>query len=296
MFNWTTSKFPLTPFVIGTALFIISISLSIFWAFPFWYGPFLLGAWLLFGSINLYRKQKTIFYLVWQGKLFIPLVLYILGGLFGFLVDVVYGRTINNFWLYPFLPGFWNWLIPVFIYYPLGAFHLYEIFYFFKSFFESDSIRAKSFSAKFSLKNTPRVIWPVLVIGFLGAVLPVINFFLRQNSQAGEVTIIAMVLVTFLPDVLDFLVSGRSLLLDTLSGRVSVLLLVFTTWLVAFSTNELPNLFSREWIYQNIPFTSRTFLGVNVVVATVGWIFLVLITVRGIDLVRDFFRLLKMEA
>lgn len=279
-----SDKFTTPLLLTGLLMTVGSVSLSVYLRFPFWYSPFIIGAWLLFGSLNFINKQRTIFYLVRSRKLFVPVVIYCLGVIFGFLVDVVYGRMINSFWIYPFLPGSLNWIIPVFIYYPIGLLHLYELYcllrFFVEKFFPSKKAKPISKPGFF-------LAYPVILIGVIGAVLPMANYVLNQNRFAGELTIIAMVMTIFLADCLDYLLSGNSILHDLLNGRVKVFLTVFLSWLIAFTLNEIPNTYSHEWVYQNIPFTSGTFLGVNVIVATVGWIFLTLIVVRGIDLLRS---------
>lgn len=288
MFNHSSDNSLKIFVLVGLFLTIGSISLSLFLRFPFWYTPFIIGAWIFFGSLNVINKQPTIFALVHKRKLTVPILLYLLGALFGFLVDVVYGRTINSFWIYPFLPGSANWLVPVFIYYPIGLLHLYELYYLLK--FVIEKVFPVSKSKPFP-KSLSFIIYLTTLIGLVGVTLPVANYFFNHNQLAPELTIIAMVMTIFLTDSLDYLLSGTSVLLDLLLGKMSVLLTVLLSWLAAFALNELPNTYSHEWIYQNIPFTSGNFLGVNILVATTGWIFLVLITVRGVDLLRSLLHL-----
>ncbi len=40
--------------------------------------------------------------------------------------------------------------------------------------------------------------------------------------------------------------------------------------------HELPNVYSKEWIYQNIPFEGITIIGIPILILFIGWIILVL--------------------
>ncbi|KKT37333.1 MAG: hypothetical protein UW22_C0027G0001, partial [Candidatus Gottesmanbacteria bacterium GW2011_GWB1_44_11c] len=62
-------------------------------------------------------------------------------------------------------------------------------------------------------------------------------------------------------------------------------------WIITTLLTEVPNTFSWEWIYYNIPFTTSEILKINVVIFTMGWFFLVFAPVRFIDFVRLIFRL-----
>lgn len=76
-----------------------------------------------------------------------------------------------------------------------------------------------------------------------------------------------------------------------LSGRIlrhkssSVIFLVIITAIVSGLIHEVPNTFSYEWVYQNIPFVKYEIWDVNILVLTLGWIFLTIVSIVGYNLV-----------
>lgn len=57
------------------------------------------------------------------------------------------------------------------------------------------------------------------------------------------------------------------------------------TAIVSGLIHEVPNTFSNEWVYQNIPFVSLEIWDVNILVLTAGWIYLTLVSIIGYGLV-----------
>ncbi len=69
---------------------------------------------------------------------------------------------------------------------------------------------------------------------------------------------------------------------------ISVFLL---TWFVLATLNEVPNVYSWEWIYCNIPFTRLELFKINIIIFTFGWFFLIVSFVKYIELVKLVFKL-----
>ena len=87
--------------------------------------------------------------------------------------------------------------------------------------------------------------------------------------------------------------SGLQILqsVPVMEGNKRIISTMIGAWIITTLLTEVPNTFSWEWIYYNIPFTTSEILKINVVIFTMGWFFLVFAPVRFIDFVRLIFRL-----
>lgn len=275
--------------VLGLVLIIFSILSSIFLGYYFWYSFYIFGAFIFFGSLNYKLKSNTVFKYLIERKFDKFLIVYLLGVLVGLLVDVIYGRNVARLWYYPHLNGAWDLIFPVFIYYPLGGLQVYEIFYFVKKVL-SKFIKSKNLF--FISTKTKKIIAFLLAIFMIfGLVLPIINLKFNGNLHANELMVLIMGLTIFSGDALVYLLNKQSILFDLLQGNKLMIGTIIISWLVSAILNEVPNTFSWEWIYYNVPFTKTEIFKINVLIFTVGWFFLVFFPVRMIDLVRILFRL-----
>ena len=275
--------------VLGFLLTTLSIISSVFFHYPYWYSFYVIGAFLFFGSMNHARKSHTVFSYLMERKFRKFLIVYVFGVGMGLFVDVIYGRHIARLWYYPNLSGIWNFAIPIFIYYPFGGLQVYEIFYFIKSFL-SKSISSKN---SFMIPKKIKMYLSILLVLFmiLGLILPVINLLWNNNYGANELMVVIMALTIFSGDALVYLFHGNSILFEALEGNKLIIGTMIGAWIITTLLTEVPNTFSWEWIYYNIPFTTSEILKINVVIFTMGWFFLVFAPVRFIDFVRLIFRL-----
>jgi hypothetical protein len=268
--------------IAGGILAVLSIISTVFFAFPYWYSFLLVGSFVLFGACNAALGGPSVYGLLLQGRLRDVCKLYFAGAVFGFLVDVLFGRMLAKLWYYPFLPGAWNYLIPILIYYPIAAFQLYELFYLIRNTLSRWVTDKHHFPLhRIFLRHFARFL--AVLLPFCAAVSLIAFLATRELAQA--VALISMVFTIFSFDGIYYLQRGKSMLFDVLQGSPLMLLTLLVSWLIGVAITELPNTFSWEWIY-TIPFISIEFLRVNVLIFTFGWFFLVFVPVRYIDVVR----------
>lgn len=267
--------------VFGFLLLICSIFSSIFLQFYYWYSFYVIGAFLFFGSLNCKNKNKTVFSLLYEGELLKFLIVYFLGLVLGFSVDVIYGRYIANLWYYPHLPETMSLVIPLFIYYPFGGLQIYEIFYFLKSKLRQKFKDKSKYKLPKFLKNFVSGLLVTLLI--LGIIVPVLNYYFNENKYGDELVVIFMILTTFSSDMIVYKFNKTSIFFDFLEGNKLVTITMLLSWIISTLLTEYPNTYSWEWVY-TFPFTKIEILKINILVLTFGWFFLVYATVRFIDL------------
>jgi len=279
--------------VIGTLLVCGSIIASIGFHFYFWYGFYVVGAFLLFGGLNYRLKSGSIYAYVLDKRWGMFLALYLAGAALGFGVDIVYGRNVAHLWYYPHLRGVWDYLVPILLYYPFGGLQTAEIFYFCKATLGRRLSAARAYElgerAKALIANS------LIIFLALGLTVPLLNLFLNGNRSANELMIVVMVLTTFSADAILYRMGKGSILLEALQGSKAMLATLATSWLLSVFLTEVPNIFSREWVYYNVPFTSAEVLHINIIIFTFGWFFLVCVSARGLDLIRQLLILVKSE-
>jgi hypothetical protein len=267
--------------IFGFALVVYSIVSSILFGNYYWYSFYVIGAFIFFGSLNLKNKNKTVFTLFFENKLKKIATIYLACSFLGFLLDVIYGRIIGNLWHYPHLFGIWSFIIPVFVYYPFGGLKLYEMFYFFK-FKLSKIYKNKSYKISDHIKNFISSLLIFTLI--LGLLIPVLNFYLNENKNAKELLAIFGALTTFSFDAIIYKLNKDSLLFSILERSKPILTTMLICWIIAALSHEYPNTYSWEWVY-NIPFTNLEIFRINVIILTFGWLFLVCVSIRYVDLV-----------
>lgn len=271
--------------VFGFLLIVLSIIASVLFNFHFWYSFFLIGAFLFFGSLNVKINTKnSVFKLMYEGRWRDIIILWITSVIMSFLVDVVYGRYIGNLWMYPYLQGSWNIIIPVFIYYPVGGGHIYEIFNFVKT------ILSKKVSSKNIITLSDRsknyISLSLIALSLIGFIAPVLNYYLNGKDYSNKIVFFTWIFTIFSFDAIYYRIKKNSLFIDALQGNKLVIYTMIISWLLAVLSNEIPNLFSHEWIYQNIPFINFTILGVNALIFTFGWFFLVFMPIRFLEVIK----------
>lgn len=277
--------------ILGLFLVVSSILSSIFYGFYFWYSFYIIGAFVFFGSLNYKLKSNTVFKYLVNRKFGKFLIVYILGVLVGLFVDVIYGRNVARLWYYPHLNGVWDLIFPVLLYYPFGGLQVYEIFYFVKTIL-SKFIKSKNL---FLISTKTKNIMASFLVLFtiLGLIVPIINLKLNGNLHANELMVLIMALTIFSGDVLVYFLNKNSILFDFLQGNKLMIATIIISWLISTILTEVPNTFSWEWIYYNVPFIKTEIFKINILIFTIGWFFLVFVPVRWIDFVRILFQLDK---
>lgn len=262
-----------------------SLIASVVFKFHFWYSFFLVGAVSFFGCLNflLHAKQSVYrLFLEWKWRKFIPL--YLISLCIGILVDIIFGRTFGRLWIYPHLFGFWNFIIPVFIYYPLGGNHIYEIYVFIRRVLKGKISNAHS--ANLSDKSKKLISQIFIIFLPIGIMLPIITYVFHRMDYLTSIVIFSMVLTMFSFDAIMYRIKKESILIDILQGNIFTISTLLICYLLVVILNELPNVFSQEWIYQNVPFVHFEIFGVNTLIFTFGWFFLVLVSIRFTDFVK----------
>ena len=271
--------------IIGFILIIGAIVSSIILHFYFWYTFYLVGAFMLFGSLNYKTHSPSVYSYILKRQWKPFFVIYGLALLIGLVIDIIYGRTFSSLWYYPHLDGFWNFFFPVFLYYPFGAFQVYEIFQLTKSTLKKYLPSKIPYS--FSSRIKEMIINFLIVLGILGIILPILNYYLNNNIYRNELMVLIMICTPFFMDALVYKLNKQSIFLDFLQGNPLMIAAMIIGWFVCAFLTEFPNTYSWEWIYTNIPFVKTEFLKVNLLIFTFGWFFLVFIPVRFIDLIKE---------
>ena len=274
--------------IIGFILIIGGIVSSIILHFYFWYTFYLVGAFMFFGSLNHKSHSPSVYSYILKRKWKPFFVIYGLALLIGLVVDIIYGRTFSSLWYYPHLDGFWNFFFPVFLHYPLGAFQVYEIFQLTKSTLKK--YLPSKILYRFSSRIKEIIINFLIVLGILGIILPILNYYLNNNIYHNELMVIIMMCTPFFMDALVYKLNKQSIFLDFLQGNPLMIAAMIISWFVCAFLTELPNTYSWEWIYTNIPFVKTDFLKINLFIFTFGWFFLVFIPVRTIDFIKEVFK------
>lgn len=280
--------------LIGLILVVGSIISSVVFGFYFWYSFYVIGAFMFFGSLNYKLGSKSVFSYVLNRKYKPFLLIYTLGLFLALLVDIIYGRNIATLWYYPNLKGIYDFVFPLLFYYPFGGLQVYEIFYFCKT------VLAKKLKDKniYHLgKKVKTIIIDVLILFFiLGLLVPLVNLLFNANRHANEIMVFIMILTVFSTDALVYKINKKSVVLEFIQGNKLIIATLALSWIIAVVLTEVPNVFSWEWIYHNVPFINFEFLKINILIFTFGWFFLVFVPVRGIDLIKLLFKLKEEKA
>lgn len=258
-------------FILGTILTFSSIFVAIQFNFSYWYLPFLIGSWLLFDFIDFKYRKISILSILLKGKWKRVLSVYLTWAFIGLILDV-FGVLIGELWFYPSHNRGIHFLYPPLLIYPLGAFSVYELYYAVKGFV------TKKFKDKRKINQTKKkklIAKSLLLISIFSGIIPFIFLLLKQTLFIKELFVILMVLNIFAFDAIQYLLLKKSILFNLLNlNKTEIIALIFSLFLSVL-LHEYPNVFAKEWVYQNIPFISIELFGIPVIVATVGWIFLI---------------------
>jgi len=251
----------------GICLALLSLYLAFIARDPRWYTPFVLGTYLLFGASNhLAQNRSTLSAAFSYPKHFFRL--YLLLAILSFLIDLLLGRFLGDFWVYPSFDTLDQivhvWLLG----YPLALLSAVESFWVFSRLLRCNNRNALDASWRglyfwtfvlvtlfllcaaiyFRLVDkihvTRQIMFLLLFIGGLG--FDAVAFYLRKPSLIGSISV----------------------------GSIYTPLCFTICVPVIGLLHEFPNTYAREWIYQNIPFVHTEVLGVNVLVLSAGWFFL----------------------
>jgi hypothetical protein len=269
---------------VGFLLATATVVAAIFAHFPYWYTPFTIGSFLWFDWMSERWTGRSTAQLVRREGWRSFVSIYVVAVGLGFIVDVVYGRTLAYAWVYPPWRGIANVAVPVLFHYPFGMLALYATFQTARGVTGSLKLRrldAKPTSAIFQAHNGGldsallRIYAPVSLVALaLCVVTPLLNFWLDANRGAGELLFIVMLVSTVAFDGVREALTGNSMLRELLANgwRYAAAIVVTLVWAVL--VNEGPNVFAREWVYLIHPFGLPLWL-----ILLLGWPFLLTVSV-----------------
>ncbi len=243
-------------------------------ASPYWYSYFTIGSYLFLGIVNRALHGTSTLPDNDRTSCRHLLKLYLSYFLVGSIIDILYGRFVGGMWVYPHYSLAEEIIHVLVIGYPFAFLSVVETY----------------FLIHFSvIRLSPRSAWqagegrfkPLLKFLVVVAVVPLFAPLVLKGFARAELVqktlFLSMIGTIFLFDALNGLGGKRSLLLQALSGKWAVTLAVLLTNVIAAIVHEVPNAYAQEWIYRDVPFTDFDVWGVNILILTFGWLFLVVI-------------------
>lgn len=257
-------------------IFIIGIGLTLFGLFSaikqnnvYWYSYFVIGVFFICDYIDYQFRKKSVLSLIFDKKFKKFFLIYFLFVLFTIVIEVL-GRVIGKMWYYPNY-DLLDHIIHVFlIAYPFGALSVVAVYNVFKD-LSKRVFKHKpnyEFSERFMQKvSTPLIVFSVAIYIFLA----IYHIYIGPANTK----ILSLVFLSVLGlDAVNFKINKKSIFSEIIAGNYSIIFSVILTTIVSGLIHEVPNTFSYEWIYQNIPFTSYEIWDVSVFILTAGWLFL----------------------
>ncbi len=245
--------------LLGTLLLFLSFYLSFIIHYNHFYEVMLLGIFLI-----LYPFTKNKFNLNIYFKLYLFFFL-----ITGLLADLIFGVLLGEVWYYNYNSIFEYILLYLFIY-PFGGL-----------------VMIKSFLIFYKDKTYSKVKIPLnyLKIGSLASFLILILFLLLKYLYNVKYSgfFLASFIWIFLFFYLNYLCEGQNrtsfirILINNPKRTIFAILL--GTYINAI-LHEFPNLYSNQWVYQNIIFENISLFGIPVIVL-VGWLALTIVPVSA---------------
>ncbi len=252
----------------GVSIFLFSLYLAFHRFYNHFYEFTLTGLFLILLSFDFFKtitlKEYSLMYRI-----------FFVGGLIG---DLFLGQIITKLWFYTY-SNYLEYLSLYLLIYPLGGIIMVQTYIFLKELL---------FKIKSNSKTNYRYLKGLFYISFF--LFLIILIFRKDIPYFGFCLFSFSSLVAF------FWFNYKAQKLYNLSylGELfnKPLSVVFITFLTAYLqglVHESPNVFARQWVYQNFPLGNMTFLGINPTVFFIGWIILTVVPVSG------YYRLVKKQ-
>lgn len=240
------------PFI-GLFIVVFSLVLAFVFRYNHFYEFLLVGLFLIFYHSLPQAKISSNTYFKLYGA----------GIIAGFILDFVFGLKIGNVWYYNY-SELWEYTLLYLLVYPLGGIVMLQTYLFFENWFHIKTPR---------VRNVPINRWGIVSILLL-AVAVILLLFGQRILYFGYLicTVIALSIIfymNYLSERINKISYFRCLLLLPIDYLLITLL---TTYFQAF-IHEIPNVFARQWVYQNMPFESLMIFDIPTGVL-VGWILL----------------------
>ncbi|NIP60323.1 MAG: hypothetical protein GWN71_34255, partial [Gammaproteobacteria bacterium] len=257
----------------GAALTAVSILLAVSPGAAAWYTPFVLGSYLLFGTLNATTYgASTLLVLRHQPRRWFRL--YSAIAVVSLLVDVPVGRLLGPFWSYPHL-SLAEQLVHVWLIgYPFGLLSAAETYWFL---YRPIPSRGPRPGATMKGRGSARAL---AVLAVLDAVLVTAAVALGTSGRREGMQDALAPLLLLLPLTADLTATMRGrpgLVAAALDRRFAPLATTVLFSGVIGVLHEVPNTWAGEWVYCGIPLTRAEVLGVNALVLFPGWFFLLMI-------------------
>jgi len=198
------------------------------------------------------------------------------------------GRYISNMWIYPYYDVQDEIIHVILIGYPFAFFSVSSFYSILKGIFE------RFFpTAIIKPYYRPYVLVKILIfLTLLSIILPIIDFSLFNGVEINKIMVLCLIIGISSVSPIGFYLSEDSFLGQILKVDLRTIGALLLTSFISSFLHEIPNTYAWEWVYQNIPFTSFEVLNVNIIVLTIGWLFL---TISAISVNEIFFFLQRIR-
>lgn len=268
-------------------LFIIGIGLTLFGVFSaikqsnvYWYSYFVVGVFLVCDYVDYQFRGKSVLSSIFDKNYKSFFFLYVFFVVASIFIEL-FGRIIGKMWYYPNY-NLVDHIIHVFlIAYPFGglsAVALYQVVRDLSGRVFKHKPNYEFLDKFFEKTGNLLIILSIAILIFLAV------YYICTNSKDTRFFILGVICLLGL-DAANFKINKKSIFSEIIAGNFSVIFSIIITAIVSGLIHEVPNTFSYEWVYQNIPFVSLKIWDVNILVLTLGWIFLTLISIIGYHLV-----------
>jgi len=259
----------------GSVLFIVSYFLAIYLQYSQFYTILLFGIFfILKGAYHLRKKREFINF-----KEF--LVLYLTFFVSGIIIDLVIGIWLAKLWYYPAytLINYFNLYLII---YPLGGFVMIYSFALIEAIFvhrPKPSKIAHEHSIKISL-----ILSALAFVSFILSLIIIIEF--KGFFAITFFLIFSIALLNYFTLRIKKSNMLERLHIKTFKYGVLILSVAYIQGVI----HEWPNIYAREWIYQNMPLSEVTFLGIPVLILFFGWLFLLVVPYTIFEFIMVFLR------
>ncbi|MBM3234255.1 hypothetical protein FJZ19_04140 [Candidatus Pacearchaeota archaeon] len=256
--------------VAGILLLIVSYILAIIYHYNKFYTILLLG--LFFILKPMYKIINKREFLSLKNFFKVYLAFFMLG----IVADLIFGIWITKLWFYPDY-NLINYIILYFFIYPFGGFIVIYSFALIESLAgKKPRERKKDY---FLALNFSKILF------FLGMVFLIIAI-LFANSYKGFLIYVFFGLMGYgLTNYVTLKYKKDDLLERILTKTSKYVLLIAIVAYTQGIIHEFPNVFAREWIYQNFPLNNLTLLGIPIMVLLFCWLWLVVVPYSIFELV-----------
>jgi hypothetical protein len=187
------------------------------------------------------------------------------------------GLAITKLWHYNYT-SYLEYIPLYLLIYPLGGIVLVQTFLVFKHrFMKNLRLSRKKYAGIFMIFGLVFLVASLLII-FLSFRLPYFGVFLFFS-----LTVLAFFIFNFLAE--HF---GTSYLKILIEKPFSCMFITLLTAYIHCLIHEVPNIFARQWVYQNFPFQNITVFNIPVFVFFVGWAFLAAVPVSTYFYIRSY--------